>query len=239
VKKQIVASIVITLIAAGCRDAGTARSSPPLVASSLRVLQSPAPFDQVAAGPVHALVPERWHPELTATDVGGEGFFASPRPRGWQRLDGSVQGMSATWIDITRVGVPSDYYYLAANGPALQRLTDSPGCHASSRRVIVNHRPEFFRGPAGSPGDYVVEAEGTCRSVRGDTRWAYFVAAPGYGPVRRVGIPSSGMYVVVAVLRESAHAGKTLRRLLDAARFGDAGVADLIAAAGGRLQVPS
>lgn len=200
------------------------------------MLQSPTPFDEVAAGPVRALVPDRWETMLAPHAVGNEGFFASPRPRGWKRLDGSVQGMAATWIDVSRVGVPSDYYYLAANGPVLQRLTDSPGCRAESRHVIVNHRPTFFTGRADSPGDYVVEAEGMCRTAEGATRWAYFVAAPGYGPVRKVGIPSSGMYVVVAVLRDSRGASATLARLLGATRFGGAGVADFIAAAAGPAQ---
>ena len=32
-------------------------------------------------------------------------------------MDGGVPGMSATWVDATRVGMPSDFYYLAASPP--------------------------------------------------------------------------------------------------------------------------
>jgi hypothetical protein len=238
VKRRILASVVLGLFVASCGDGRATPSLSPR-SISLEILQSPRPFDEVAAGPVRALVPDRWKPMLAPHAVGNEGFFASPRPQGWERLDGSVQGIAATWIDVSRVGVPSDYYYLAANGPVLERLSESPGCRAESRHVIVNHRPAFFTGRADSPGDYVVEAEGVCRTAHGATRWAYFVAAPGYGPVRKVGIPSSGMYVVVAVLRDSRDASATLARLLEAARFGDAGVADFIAAAAGPVQRPS
>ena len=45
------------------------------------------------------------------------GFVASPRHGPWADIDGSAVGMSAMWVDATRVGVPSDFYYLAANGP--------------------------------------------------------------------------------------------------------------------------
>jgi hypothetical protein len=233
VRRQIVSAVVITLVAAGCGTAPDARGR--LTSLPLQVVQSPTPFDEVAAGPVHALVPDRWRAEVARGAAGDEGFFASPRPRGWQRMDGSVAGMAATWVDVSRIGVPSDYYYLAANGPVLQRLTHSAHCRADTTDVIVNHRPAYFRERGESPGDYVARAEGRCSTRSGGTRWAYFVAAPGYGPVRRVGIPSSGLYVVVAVLRDSRGAATTVRRLVDGARFGDAGVPELIAAAAGRV----
>jgi hypothetical protein len=63
------------------------------------------------------------------------------------------------------------------------------------------------------------------------TRWAYFVAAPGYGPVRSVGIPSSGLYIVVAVLPDGRGAERLLDRLLDSTSFAGASVPDLIRAA--------
>jgi hypothetical protein len=62
-------------------------------------------------------------------------------------------------------------------------------------------------------------------------RWAYFVAAPGYGPVREVGIPSSGLYVVVAVMRDSPQAPHLLERLLKSTEFGGVSVPELIEAA--------
>ncbi len=228
--RKIVCGIVITLVAAGCRDASIGSSAP--TNTALRIIRSPSPFTEVTAGPVRALIPDRWHPEL-AGHLGGvqEGLIASPRPRGWGRMDGSVEGMAAVWVDVGRVGVPSDYYYLAATGPALQRLTHSADCRPLNERVIVDHRPSYFAGAAGSPGDYVARGQGTCLVGHTPTRWAYFVAAPGYGPIRSVGIPSSGLYVIVAVLPDSPRAPAMLNRLLDETRFGGAGVRDLIAAA--------
>jgi hypothetical protein len=63
------------------------------------------------------------------------------------------------------------------------------------------------------------------------TRWAYFVAAPGFGPARKVGIPASGLYVVVAVLPDSRRAPDMLNALLHGTTFNGAGVADFSAAA--------
>jgi hypothetical protein len=236
VRKELVASVIITLVVAGCGDVGDPRPVDAAEAEPLRILQSPTPFDQVAAGPVRAMVPDRWQPVLAGDEPGGEGFFASPKPHGWARMDGSVEGMAATWIDGSMVGMPSDYYYLAANGPVLEQLTESRQCRAETRDVIVNHRPAFFRGHGHSPGDYVVRAEGTCTNGDVATRWAYFVAAPGYGPVRAVGIPTSGLYVVVAVLRDARGARGMLRTLLRGTRFGDAAVPEMIAAAAGPAQ---
>ena len=35
------------------------------------------------------------------------------------------------WVDGTAVGVPSDYYYLAATGPALDAITGPELCRAT------------------------------------------------------------------------------------------------------------
>ncbi len=192
--------------------------------------QSPSPYDLVTSGEVSARVPDTWH-AAPASEMAREGFVASPRPHAWGRLDGSVAGMSATWVDATQVGVPSDFYYLAATGPALGRLTDSAVCRAVHLHVYVNDRPSWISGDADSPGDFLARGEGTC-DVRGvPTRWAYFVAAPGYGPVHGVGIPASGLYVVVVVLPDSHRAAGTLRRILAGTRFGNATLGDLIRAA--------
>ena len=84
------------------------------------------------------------------------------------------------------VGVPSDFYYLAATGPLLSRLTRSDACRAESQQVFLDNAPNFAAGDAGrSPGDYMARGEGTCHVGGRPTRWAYFVAAPGFGPVRR------------------------------------------------------
>jgi hypothetical protein len=63
-------------------------------------------------------------------------------------------------------------------------------------------------------------------------RWAYFVAAPGYGPIRQVGIPTSSLYVVVAVVPDSPRAPQQLLRILDETTFAGASVPDMIAAVG-------
>jgi hypothetical protein len=217
---------MLALLAVSC---GGVDSPTALVAQPLIIQRSPSPFSEITAGEVHALIPDDWQAVAAGTDL-HEGFFASPRPDAWPRMDGSVAGMSATWVDATRVGVPSDLYYLVARGPALGRLTDSPACRATSRRVIANHRPTYLTGDE-SVGDYIARGEGTCLVRGAPTRWAYFVAAPGFGPAREVGIAASGLYVVVAVLPDSRRAPDRLQNLLRQTTFGGAGVRDFIAAA--------
>jgi hypothetical protein len=226
--RRLLAGFVLALTAAGCGDVGGPTA---LVARPLTVVSSPSPFSRVTAGEVRALIPDDWHAVSAGRDV-HEGFFASPEPDAWPRMDGSVSGISATWIDATQVGVPSDLYYMVATGPALGLLTHSPGCRSISQRVIADHRPGYLTGRA-SVGDYIAQGTGRCE-VRGvPTRWAYFVAAPGFGPAREVGIPSSGLYEVVAVLPDSRRASGMLRTLMRGATFGGAGVRDFIAAAHG------
>ena len=217
---------MLALVATGCDDPGVPTA---LATQPLTVRGAPSPFARVTAGEVRALIPDDWQAVSTSPDL-HEGFFASPEPAAWPRMDGSVAGISATWVDATRVGVPSDLYYMIATGPALGRLTHSPGCRARSPRVFVDHRPAYLTGTE-SAGDYIAHGTGTCL-VRGvPTRWAYFVAAPGFGPAREVGIPASGLYVVVAVLPDSRRASIMLHRLLEGTTFGGAGVRDFIAAA--------
>jgi hypothetical protein len=139
--------------------------------------------------------------------------------------------MAATWIDATRVGVPSDFYYLAAHGLLMSQLNHSADCRANRHRVFLNNRPNLADGPSHSDGDYMASAEGTCRVKNHITRWAYFIAAPGFGPVRRIGIPSSGLYVVVAVIRDAAGAAATLRRLIAHTSFAGTTVPDFMALA--------
>jgi hypothetical protein len=229
--RRVITGIVVSLVAAGCHGGDV--GSPDATAPLLLISESPAPaFNEVTAGPVRALIPERWRAVL-AGQAGGlqQGLIASPRPRDWGRPDGSVEGMAAVWVDVARVGVPSDYYYLAATGPALQRLTHSKDCRPTSHRVIVDHPPALLAGAEDSPGDYVARGQGLCVIGETPTRWAYFVAAPGYGPVRQIGIPSSGLYVVVAVLPDSHRAPTMLDKLLGSTQFAGAGMSDFIAAA--------
>ena len=186
----------------------------------------------MTAGVVQALVPTGWRAVATeANHVTQQGFVASPRPRAWERLDRGATGLSATWIDATRVGVPSDYYSLAATGPVLSRLMASDRCTRLREQVYANNAPAFAAGHRRSPGDFVARGNGVCR-VSGDvdTRWAYFVAAPGLGPAREIGIPSSGLYVVVAATPAGPHAAELLEHLLLHTRFGDASIGDFIRA---------
>jgi hypothetical protein len=154
-------------------------------------------------------------------------------------MDGATEGIAATWVDATAVGVPSDFYYLAATGPLFSRLTHSRDCRAESQEIFLDNEPSFAAGTQDSPGDYMARGEGTCHARGQRTRWAYFVAAPGFGPVRQLGIPKSGLYVVVAVLRDGRKAGQVLQRLIARTRFGDAAIRDFVRVARERMSVVS
>ena len=226
--RRTILGIVITLAGVGC----TASANGPdqgLAPHLIRIVGSPSPFSEVTAGAVRALVPDGWD-AVPASSEGRQGFFASPRPRAWDRMDGSTEGIAATWVDATEVGVPSDLYYLAATGPLLSRLLDSPDCQAESQKVFLDNVPSFAAGRPGSPGDYMARGEGTCHGIGHATRWAYFVAAPGFGAVRRLGISRSGLYVVVAVLHEDRSAQRVLQRLMGQTRFGDTAIRDFVRA---------
>jgi hypothetical protein len=228
---KIIGCVFVAAVAAGCHEAA-APPSPTSGEPGIQVRESPTPFTEITAGSIRAMVPDEWRP----VPLGGagdlqEGFVAAPRPDDWGRPGIPTEGMAAVWVDITRVGVPSDFYYLAATGPALDALTGSPECEATRVSVFVDHRPSFADGEPGSPGDYVARGQGVCTVHRHPTRWAYFVAAPGYGPVREVGIPASGLYMVVAVLRDSPRAPILLNKLVRHTEFGGTSVPDLIAVA--------
>jgi hypothetical protein len=229
--RWVFVGVVFALAGASCSAFG----SPLDVSSSaphLQVHQTPNPLLQVSIGPVQAMVPHGWRTlPATSTDEMRGGFVSSPQPQAWSRMDGSTAGMAATWIDATAVGVPSDFYYLAATGPLLSRLLHSISCRASSRQVFINHRPQFEAGTADAAGDFMATGNGTCHLHGRLTEWAYFIAAPGFGPIRKIGIPSSGLYVVVAVMPESRQATRSLHRLLAHTRFGGAGIADFVKAA--------
>ena len=76
----------------------------------------------------------------------------------------------------------------------------------------------------------MISAEGTCRSQGQATKWAYIVAAPGFGPVCEVGLPSSGLYVVLAVV-SGKRADALLQQMLQAARFGNVPITQIVAVA--------
>lgn len=226
--RRLLLGIVAAVTAAGCAPASSEPSGP---LELLQLSPSPSPFTMVRAGLVRGAVPDGWHASLADPVLGIRGgFVASPRVGGWPDIDGSAVGMSATWVDATRVGVPTDYYYLAANGPLLSRLTTSGNCRERSVRVYLDRRPTFDPTKR-SPGHFMARGEGVCRLGSGDTRFAYFVAAPGYGPVHEVGIPSSGLYVVVAVVPQERGARGLLQQLIGRTRFGDAAIGDFLAVA--------
>ena len=183
--RRIIFGSAIALLGAGCTAPSSIDAA--LVPQAITIEASASPFTQITAGQVRAMVPDGWE-AVPAADVDDAraGFLASPRPDAWRRMDGSIAGMSVTWVDATQVGVPSDFYYLAANGPVLSRLTQSKACRAETRRVLLDNRPSFGIGKP-RDGDFMAKGQGTC-NVRGTpTRWAYFVAAPGFGPVRAWG----------------------------------------------------
>jgi hypothetical protein len=227
--RRAILGIVVAIVGVACSNPGADHLPQP---ASILMEPSASPFTGVTAGDVHALVPDGWHALLADPDddVRG-GFVASPKPTAWRHMDGSITGMAATWVDATRVGVPSDFYYLAAHGPLLSGLTRSTHCRADSTEVLLDNRPAFAHGIKDSPGDYMARGEGTCHLDGRPTRWAYFVAAPGFGPVRRIGIPSSGLYVVVAIMPDSSRAASLLRRLIANTTFAGTSVPQFMAAA--------
>lgn len=229
--------VLVTALAASCARAPAAtHPATPHPGFSVRPLASkasPAPMVQVEAGDVHAVFPRSWHAEpLSAGDL-REGFVASPRIDAWERRMGAVQGIEVFWVDLDRVESPSAYYYLAARGAALR----PPGtdCSLLHHQVVVDHPPDFTGGGF-SPSDYVAAAEGRCGAHARQMRWAYVVAAPGFGPARRVGIPTSGLYVVMAEV-SGLHAAQLLREMLAATSFNGTPIATIAGAAGRGLGI--
>lgn len=228
--RKVIGYLVLALAAAGC-GAATLSPLPPAGDPGLLIRGSPSPFREVTAGPVSALIPDGWRP-IPAAEEGDprEGFIARPRPGAWE--DGRVrEGMAALWVDGSAVGVPSDYYYLAAARSGLDLITGSSDCSSARETVLVNHLPAYASGAPDSPGDYIARGHGTCSVGDTPTRWAYFVAAPGYGPAREVGIPNSGLYVVVAVMPDGPRTPELLTKILLRTEFAGASIQDFIAAA--------
>lgn len=230
--RRAILGVAVTLASAGC-GLTPPGAHPAANADEINIQASPTAFTEITAGPVRAMIPDGWQPVAASGDA-REGFSASPSPARWSRMDGTTEGITATWVDATQIGVPSDFYYLAATGPLFSRLLDSPDCRAESQQVLLDDSPSFVSGVRGSFGDYMARGEGSCRTRGHATRWAYFVAAPGFGPVRRLGIPRSGLYVVVAVLQDRRGVDRTLQLLIDRTRFGGAGIRDFVRAARAR-----
>ena len=226
--QRAILGLVVMLAALSCTGVGS--RTPDLERPAIQIRPTGSPYVRVTAVSVSGLVPHGWQ----AIPMNGhdfhEGFVASPHPDTWPEMRPSTAGLVATWVDATRVGVPSDLYYLAATGPVLSELRDRAGC-SSFEKILADNVPAFLHGAADSTGDFVARGGGVCRSHGGTaTRWSYFVAAPGFGPVGAMGIPGSGLYVIVAATRESPRARRILSRLLDNVRFGQDGIGDFVRA---------
>jgi hypothetical protein len=217
------------VLAAACTAAPSPDHSVPV--SPLTIEPTDSPYVRVTAGAVSGLVPSAW--SAIGFDGPRQGFLASPQPTAWTAGDLPVRGISAIWVDAAAVGVASDYYYLAATGPIIERLSSTPGCRTLHEEVVADHVPAFLDGDLASPGDFVALGDGVCRSHRhAPTRWSYFVAAPGFGPATALGIPGSGLYVVAALTPAVPGSRARLDHLLGHVRFGQTRIGDFVKAAG-------
>jgi hypothetical protein len=234
-RSRFAASVLVASVTAlsACTRAAFPSASPTAEpAFSIHQLPpSPSPLAlEVQSGQVQGLIPSGWRAEpLPPARFPQQGFVASPELEDWEGGAGAIRGMEAFWVDVTSLHISSDYYYVVAKGPALASLAGNENCHPTNREVLADHPPELS-GLEFSPGDYVVTARGTCHGREGPTKWAYIVAAPGFGPVRQVGLPSSGLYVVLAVV-SGKRAGAMLEDMIDGARFANVSITQIVAAA--------
>jgi hypothetical protein len=196
------------------------------------------PLRPVVAGQVTAFIPRDWDVRpLAPHGAAREGLAASirqpptfdppasPALTDWPQRPELQLGLQAYWVNAANVQVPSDYYYLAARWAALERPFALKACKAHERHVLADHRPLLDRRRY-SAGDFVAMAAGTCRVEELTTRWAYFVAAPGYGPVREVGIPESGLYYAMVVMPDGPRASQIVRDMLFRVSFGGTTVSE-------------
>jgi len=234
---RVTALVLVTALTACAR----APSAAPAPHASLSIREipskvSPSPLVEVQVGDVRAAFPRSWQARMLSPDVFPQhGFVASPRLDDWERGALGVPGMEAFWVDVDRLGISSEYYYLAARNASFGQLPASGPCGTPRATIIANHPPDFS-GATFSRSDYVASARGTCVTEDGTPmRWAYVVAAPGYGPVRQIGIPSSGLYVVMAEV-SGPNAEVLLKEMFQRASFGDTTLNQLVQAAGGQLR---
>jgi hypothetical protein len=191
-----------------------------------------APLRMVAAGGVTAYVPPGW--EVSPILPGASellGLRASRDLDRWAPNLGKGQGMTAYWVDATRVRLPSDYYVLAARGPAMESLPGHDRCRSDADSVLLGQGHSHEALPSG----FLATARGTCDTAAGGTRWAAFVAAPAFGPLRDMGIPQSGMYFAMASVPEGPGDDRMLDRMLTGVSFGDTNVSEFLQAAKARM----
>jgi hypothetical protein len=199
------------------------------------------PLRHVVSGRVAALVPRDWDVRpLAAHAAYREGLAASVEdsarrdPSSSPELESGKRppqfGLQAYWVNAASVQVPTDYYYLAARDTALKPPFALDSCESRERHVLADHRPVLDRRLF-SPGDFVAMSAGTCRVGEITTRRAFFVAAPGYGPVRELGIPESGLYYAVVVIPDGPHARQRVWEVLMQVSFGGTTVSEFLQAA--------
>jgi hypothetical protein len=229
------AALVIVGVATACTRAPVSIPAAP-VSLSLRPVASnitPSPLVEVRVGDVEGVFPSAWEARMVSTDhYPRQGFVASPRIDDWERGAEGVPGIEAFWVDVARLGISSEYYYLAARNASFGQIPEGERCTVPRSQVFANHPPDLT-GATFSPSDYVASARGRCLTADGTAmRWAYVVAAPGFGPARGIGIPSSGLYVVMAEV-SGPNAEYILKEMLQRARFGNATLMQVLQAAGG------
>ena len=230
--RRRILALSVAALATACTRTPIAQA-PPIPGISILPVpsqSSPSPLLEVRIGHVRGLIPSSWKAEmLPKSQLAREGFVASPDLAKWERGQAYSQGIEAFWIDGARLRIPSDYYYLAARNASFGQLAGPKPCGPTRPQVLVNHPPDYS-GRTLSPSDFVASAFGSCMRDGQLTHWAYVVAAPGFGPVREVGIPNSGLYVVVAEVSGPGSA-RILTELMKGARFDSATIGQIVDAA--------
>jgi hypothetical protein len=183
----------------------------------------------VSVDGVQAFVPPRWEdrPLSQMSAAPRKGIEArGGRVHEWQPFDVRNPGLQAYWVDATEIRVPSDYYSLAARGPLMDGLSGLRDCRTESANVLIGrgHRADPMAG-------YLATTSGRCDTERVDTRWAAVVAAPGFGPVRDLGIPESGLYFVQVSVRDGPRAEDRLGHLMGLISFGGTPITEFPTAA--------
>ncbi len=233
-RRRTAVGIVLACVLTGCSHAVVVPQVAP-AALQMRPIDeptSPSPLVEIQVGSVRGVVPKGWDARLLPdAHLAQEGFEASPRIGDWERGVPAIPGIEAFWIDIGKLGIPSDYYYLAARSVSFSRMSQADDCESSRSRVVANHPPDLT-GRHDSPSDFVASVHGSCTDGDGRaTQWGYVVAAPGYGPIRSVGIPTSGLYVVMVQV-SGPHAGALLQEMLSRASFGNTTIPEMVNVAG-------
>ncbi len=122
-------------------------------------------------------------PRSTRTALG---TGSSPRRTPTRSRGGPRPGSPRRGSTPREVGVPIDFFYLAASGPLLAELFDRRPVPGRATDVFVDREPAYLAGRPDSPGDFVATGDGHVHTAVGVRhRWSYFVAAPGFGPVRQ------------------------------------------------------